>query len=332
MLLNILYFTAASNTQVNFPSRSRVNQYPDPEAARKARQRSKRMEQGHSNPAYERHGSESSSSDVDKGDLSPPRVRRPRGGQVNEAFSSASSCDESSSIGDDEVPGSFEIDNEVRPKRNRSSYKRSKQHDLLDSAKPRSDRGLNESQRRSRRDEFNKRNPRSDSPLTIETLEKHEKRTRQEKDDWRNDKNRSVRSKKRDTSPSRSYEGSETTGVSLVTEGTEFSATTASSGQRFAKNPSLRRNSPSRSSSHRRYRKDNEKDSTGRRKPRRTRSSDRQSERSRSPGGERRSRSGSTGSNSGSYRSSRSRTSEYKKMNKEQAMLPIFSDKKQSSV
>lgn len=212
-----------------------------------------------------------------------------------------------------------------REKRHRSSYKRAteKHEDVFDGRKNQSNgryrRTEEESHRMSRRDEFSKRNPRSDSPLTIETLEKHEKRTaRKETTDWDDQVAfKGSKSKKREPSPSRTYDSSEVTQTSLTTEGT---ATTGSS--RFAKNPSLRRNSPARSSSHRRYRQDGEKDEKGRRKPRRTRSSERErQERSRSPGSSR--------SGSGSTRRSRSSSArEAKKINKEQAMLPIFADMK----
>ncbi|XP_053377587.1 pre-mRNA-splicing factor 38B-like [Mercenaria mercenaria] len=337
-----VFSTAASNTQYDYPQRSKVNQFPDPEAARRSRRRERGRDAGHSNPAFTRHSSDTSSiSDADGRDLSPPRARRPRGGQLNDAFSSESSYEDSSSVEDEVVGGNYRMERETdreKERRTRSSYKRAtgRQDDLLDGSRGentgRYRRTDDESQRMSRRDEFSKRNPRSDSPLTIETLEKHEKNlARRESKEWEDQKAFKNRSRKRDSSPSRTYESSEVTQASLTTEGTEFTATTMSS-TRFQKNPSLRRNSPSRSSSHRRYRKDNEKDEHGRRKPRRTRSKDRsgshdrQSDRSRSPGSSR--------SGSGSTRRSRSSSArEAKRINKEQAMLPIFADaqKKKSS-
>lgn len=306
------------------PRKSRVNQYPDPTARRRER------DNGHVNPAYTRHGSDSSSvgSDVEGRDLSPPRVRRPRDGN----FSSLSS-DDSSSVEDDVIPGnSFKMEREIedRDRRGRSSYKRSRQNDLLDSDRTNTGRYRRtdeESQRMSRRDEFT-RNPRSDSPLTIGSLRKHEEITGSDKHD--DNKSSKSRSRRRDPSPSsRTYESSEVTQMSLTTEGT---MTTQSSGTRFQKNPSLRRNSPSRSSSHRRYRKDNEKDANGRRKPRRTRSSDRgdhtdsaRRERSRSPGGSSQRSSSSRGS---SRRSRSAAKAEAKQANREQAILPIFQQTK----
>ncbi|KAL4226788.1 hypothetical protein ACF0H5_014767 [Mactra antiquata] len=326
-----VFATAASNTQYDYPRRSKVNQFPDPEAARRSRRRERGRDVGHSNPAYARQSDSSSiGSDVDGRDLSPPRVRRPRGGQTNEAFSSESSYEDSSSVDDEVVGGSYRMERETDRERNRNSYKRSKQNDIIDGSKNQSNGRYRhtgeESQRVSRRDEFSKRNPRSDSPLTIETLEKHEKITRRESKEWEDQKafKNTGKNRKRENSPSRTYESSEVTQTSLTTEGT---MTTASSS-RFQKNPSLRRNSPARSSSHRRYRKDNEKDEKGRRKPRRTRSSDRQGHsrdrhgRSHSPGSQ----------SSGSSRRSRSSSaSEAKRINKEQQMLPIFQDLKKKS-
>lgn len=273
-------------------------------------------------------------------------MRRPRGGQANDAFSSESSYEDSSSVDDEVVGGNYTMERETdRDRKPRGSYKRAtgKQDDYLDGSRNKSNgryrRTEDESQRMSRRDEYSKRNPRSDSPLTIETLEKHEKTlARRESKEWEDQKAfRNNKSRKREPSPSsRTYESSEVTQASLTTEGTEYTATTMSS-TRFQKNPSLRRNSPSRSSSHRRYRKDHETDEKGRRKPRRTRSSERERserhdrrnhDRSRSPG--------SASSRSGSGSTRRSRTSsarEAKKLNKEQAILPIFADagKKKSS-
>lgn len=285
------------------------------------------------NPAYARHSSDSSSigSDVDGRDLSPPRIRHQ---------CSSLSSDDSSSIDDDVIPGnSFRMEKETdgHNKHTRSSYKRSRQNDLLDSdTTDTSSRGFRrnneESGRLSRRDEF-KRNPRSDSPLTIGSLKKHEEITGGDKnEDTRSSKH--SRTKRREQSPSsRTYESSEYTQASLTTEGT---MTTVSS-TRFQKNPSLRRNSPSRSSSHRRYRKDNEKDEKGRRRPRRTRSSDRgdhtdsRRERSRSPGSNSQRSSSSRSSN---RRSRSAAKAEARVKNKEQAILPIFQqpNKKSSAV
>ncbi|XP_060571647.1 serine/arginine-rich splicing factor 6-like isoform X3 [Ruditapes philippinarum] len=332
-----VFSTAASNTQYDYPQRSKVNQFPDPEAARRSRRRERGHDSGHSNPAFTRHSSDTSSvSDADGRDLSPPRVRRPRGGQVNDAFSSESSYEDSSSVDDEVVGGNYRMERETdreRDRKSRSSYKRATgRQDEIDSRNTggRYRRTEDESQRMSRREDFPKRNPRSDSPLTIETLEKHEKNlARRDSKEWDDQKAFRNKSKKRDSSPSRTYESSEATGASLTTEGTDFTATTSSS--RFQKNPSLRRNSPSRSSSHRRY-KNNEKDEQGRRKPRRTRSKDRSSssdrhDRSRSPGS-----AGSSRSGSGSTRRSRSSSQrEAKRINKEQAMLPIFADMKKKS-
>ena len=289
------------------------------------------------NPAYSRHGSEteSNSSDMDNNrDISPPRVRRPRGGRDNQACSSDSPYEDSSSVDDEKVDGTYTVEDETHEKDRRKSFQRAKENDLLD--RRRSDRSIRANgrytrtgegqERRSRRDDYKPRNPRSDSPLTIETLEKHEKIT-SGKSDRRNDTSKrdtkKDKSKRRDPSPS--VDSSATQTGSLVTEGTEFTTTTMSSGTRFAKNPSLRRNSPSRSSSYRRYRKDN-KDSSGRTRHHRTHSGER-----RSRSGDRRERSRSPGS-SRSVSSSHSRRSpsrrEAKVVNKQQEMLPIFKDPK----
>ena len=289
------------------------------------------------NPAYSRHGSEteSNSSDMDNNrDISPPRVRRPRGGRDNQALSSDSPYEDSSSVDDEKVDGTYTVEDETHEKDRRKSFQRAKENDLLDGR--RSDRSIRANGRytgtgegqepRSRRDDYKPRNPRSDSPLTIETLEKHEKLT-SGKSDRRSDTSKrdtkKDKSKRRDPSPS--VDSSATQTGSLVTEGTEFTATTMSSGTRFVKNPSLRRNSPSRSSSYRRYRKDN-KDSSGRTRHHRTHSGERRSrsgdrrERSRSPGNSR------SGSSSHSRRSPSRR--EAKVVNKQQEMLPIFKDPK----
>ncbi|KAH3816887.1 serine/arginine repetitive matrix protein 2-like [Dreissena polymorpha] len=337
-----VFSTGASNTQFDLPQRSRVNQFPDPAAARKSRQKGREQgrDQGHVNTAYSRHSSDTSSnsSDVEGRDLSPPRVRKPRG----DSYASDTSNDESSSL-EEEIPGgevTFRMEKET-DKRARGSYKKARQNNILDLSDTadgrRNKRREPESQHTSRRDTV-ARNPRSDSPLTIGTLKKHEEITGGGTDSHDNRKtNVNNRVKKRDTSPStRTYESSETgvTQASSQTAGTEFTATTVSSGTRFQKNPSLRRNSPARSSSQRRYRKDHETDEKGRRKPRRTRSaererSERQSQRSRSPGSgsERSERSGSS-SRSGSTRSSRRSRSEQQRQLKEQAILPIFQDAK----
>ena len=309
------------------PQRSRVNQYPDPAAARRSRRREQERDKGHVNPAYARHSSDSSSigSDVEGRDLSPPRIRH--------QFSSLSS-DDSSSVDDDVIPGndSFKMERETNSKNSRASYKRSRHNDMLDSDRSDSSqfrRNNDATGRRSRRDDYKPRNPRSDSPLTIGSLKKHEAITGSDnKEDTRS--SRHNRSRRREQSPSRTNESSEYTLASLTTEGT---VTTASSS-RFQKNPSLRRNSPSRSSSHRRYRNDHEKDSTGRRKPRRTRSHDRgdrtdsRSDRSKSSdGGSQR----SSSSRSSSRRSRSAAKAEAKQVNKDQAMLPIFANNKKSS-
>ena len=293
------------------------------------------------NPAYSRHGSEtdSNSSDMDNNrDISPPRVSRPRGGRDNQAFPSDSSNEDSSSVDDEKVHGTYrgtyKVEDETYGKDKRKSFQRAKENDLLDGrrsdtsirANGRYTRTEEGQERRSRRDDYKPRNPRSDSPLTIETLEKHEKIT-SGKSDRRNDTSKrdtkKDKSKRRDPSPS--VDSSATQTGSLVTEGTEFTATTMSSGTRFAKNPSLRRNSPSRSSSYRRYRKDN-KDSSGRTRHHRTHSGE-----GRSRSGDRRERSRSPGSSrSGSSSHSRRLPSrrEAKVVNKQQEMLPIFKDPK----
>lgn len=336
-----VFTTAAS--QPDYPMRSRVNQYPDPVAKRNSRrkEREKNHDAGHVNPAYNRHGSEteSNSSDMDNRDISPPRVRRARGGHENRAFSSDSSYEDSSSMEEDKVPGSYSVEDETFDKNRRRSFqKATKEQDILDGR--RTDRRerpggrytrTGDQERRSRRDDFKPRNPRSDSPLTIETLEQHEKITRRESD-RKPDTSKKDKSRKREPSPS--VDSSATQTGSLVTEGTEFTATTMSSaGPRFVKNPSLRRSSPSRSSSHRRYRKDN-KDSAGR-----TRHRPHSGER-RSHSGERRSHSGESRDRSRSPGSSRSRRShssggssrsEAKHLNKQQAILPIFADPKKKS-
>lgn len=329
-----VFTTAAS--QPDYPMPSRVNQYPDPVAKRNSRrkEREKNHDVGHVNPAYNRHGSEtdSNSSDMDNRDISPPRVRRARGGHENMAFSSDSSYEDSSSVEEDKVPGSYSVEDETFDKNRRRSFqKATKEQDILDGR--RTDRRERSSgrytrtgdqERRSRRDDFKPRNPRSDSPLTIETLEKHEKITRRESD-RKPDTSKKDKSRRREPSPS--VDSSATQTGSLVTEGTDFTATTMSSGPRFAKNPSLRRSSPSRSSSHRRYRKDN-KDSAGRTRHHRPHSGERRShsgesrDRSRSPGSSRSRRSHSSGGSS---------RSEAKQINKQQAILPIFADPKKKS-
>lgn len=325
-----IFTTDASRQSSDYPRRSRVNQFPDPEAARKARReerdRDRERDVGHVNPAYARNSSDSSSisSDIEGGrDVSPARVRT-RGGERNMAFSSESSMDDSSSIDDVDVVPGYSMERELN-NRQRMSYKMARQKgDLLDNGTGYNDTKFSREGegRRSRRDEFQRRNPRSDSPLTVAQVSKHDEITRRETEQK---DSRSVKSRRRDTSPSsRTYESSVDTGTTL---GTDFTATTKSSGH-FQKNPSLRRNSPSRSSSHRRYKRDkDETDSKGRRRPRRTRSSDRQhrshSDRSRSPASSQRSH-----SSSGSRRSHGSSQREAKKMNKEQAILPIFADPK----
>ena len=253
---------------------------------------------------------------------------------MNPAYRSHGSETDSSSVDDEKVDGTYTVEDETYEKDRRKSFQRAKENDLLDGR--RSDRSIRANgrytrtgegqERRSRRDDYKPRNPRSDSPLTIETLKKHEKIT-SGKSDRRNDTSKKDtkkdKSKRRDPSPS--VDSSATQTGSLVTEGTEFTATTMSSGTRFAKNPSLRRNSPSRSSSYRRYRKDN-KDSSGRTRHHRTHSGERRSrsgdrrERSRSPGSSR------SGSSSHSRRSPSRR--EAKVVNKQQEMLPIFKDPK----
>ncbi|XP_052782260.1 zinc finger Ran-binding domain-containing protein 2-like [Mya arenaria] len=329
-----VFSTAASNTQFDLPQRSKVNQNPDPAAARRSRRREREgRERGHVNPGYARNSSDSSSfgSDVDGRDLSPPRVRTAH-------LSSDSSYDDSSSV-DEEIPGNSTTYRMEKETDRRQSYKRSRQNDILDSRGDNPDSGRyrrtnGESQRMSRRDGY-ERNPRSDSPLTIGSLKKHEERLTGGRGDQRDDRRagNATKSRKREESPSaRTYESSEMTG-SVTTRGTDFTATTVGSGSRFQKNPSLRRNSPHRSSSHRRYRKDSEKDEKGRKRPRRTPSAERErqerkSQRSKSPGSERSSRSGSSRSGS-----SRQTKSEAKKLNQQQAVLPIFADtkKKKSS-
>ena len=331
----------------DYPTRSRVNQYPDPVAHRKERQRERersRHDVGHVNPAYSRHGSEtdSNSSDMDNRDVSPPRVRRARGGRDNLAFSSDSSYEDSSSMEDERVEG-YSLEDETFKQDRRRSYKQSREQDILDGRRTDRDKAdggryiARGEGRRSRRDDFTKRNPRSDSPLTIETLEKHEKITRgDQKGDSKRDSMRKDKSRRRDPSPSQ--DSSVTQTGSVVTEGTEHTATTV--GSRFEKNPRLRRSSPSRSSSHRRYRKDN-KDSQGRSRTHRSGSGDRSHhhrsgsnegghrDRSRSPGS---SRSRRSRSSDGSGSMSRS---DAKRLNKQQAVLPIFADpkgKKKSSM
>ena len=263
---SFLFISAAS--QPDYPMPSRVNQYPDPVAKRNSRrkEREKNHDVGHVNPAYNRHGSEtdSNSSDMDNRDISPPRVRRARGGHENMAFSSDSSYEDSSSVEEDKVPGSYSVEDETFDKNRRRSFKNAtKEQDILDGR--RTDRRERSSgrytrtgdqERRSRRDDFKPRNPRSDSPLTIETLEKHEKITRRESD-RKPDTSKKDKSRRREPSPS--VDSSATQTGSLVTEGTDFTTTTISSVPRFDKNPNLRRSSPSRSSSHRRYKKDSTK-------------------------------------------------------------------------
>lgn len=333
---NDIFHTGASGP--DYPTRSRVNQYPDPVAHRKDRQKERersRHDVGHVNPAYSRHGSEtdSNSSDMDNRDVSPPRVRRARGGRENLAFSSDSSYEDSSSMEDERVEG-YSLEDETFKKDRRRSYKQSREQDILDGR--RSDRDKADGRyirggegRRSRRDDFKRNPPRSDSPLTIETLEKHEKITRgdQKGDSSKRD---SFRKDKRRRDPSPSQDSSLTNTGSVVTEGTEHTATTV--GSRFEKNPRLRRNSPSRSSSHRRYRKDN-KDSQGRSRTHRSGSGERSHHRSGSNEGGHRARSRSPGSS----HSRRSRSSDgsgsmsrhdAKRLNKQQAVLPIFSDPK----
>ena len=288
------------------------------------------------NPAYSRHGSEteSNSSDMDNNrDISPPRVRRPRGGRDNQAFSSDSSYEDSSSVDDEKVDGTFTAEDETNEKDRRKSFPRAKENDLLDGH--RSDRSIRANgpytrtgegqERRSRRDDYKPRKPRSDSPLAIETLEEHEKIT-SGKSDRRNDT--SKRDTKKDKSkrwdPSPSVDSSVTQTGSLVTEGTQFTATTMSSGRLFDPNPNLRRISPSRSSSLGRCKA--KKDSLGRTRRLRTHSGERRSrsgdrrERSRSPGSSR------SGSSPHSRRSPSRR--EAKVVNKQQEMLPIFKDPK----
>lgn len=316
----------------DYPKRSRVNQYPDPVAKRNSRKKEREANHdvGHVNPAYNRHGSEtdSNSSDMDNRDISPPRVRRGRGGHDNMAFSSDSSYDdESSSVDEDKVNGSYSVEDETFQKNRRRSFQKAKEQDIIDGRrsdrKDRSDGRYTRTgeERRSRRDDFKPRNPRSDSPLTVETLSKHEKITSRDSDNKRSETSKKDKSKRREPSPS--VDSSATQTGSLVTEGTEYTATTVSSGRRFAKNPSLRRNSPSRSSSQRRYRKDN-KDSAGRTRHHRTHSGER-----RSHSGENRDRSRSPGGSSRSRRSHSSESrSDSRKINKQQAILPIFADPK----
>ena len=72
------------------------------------------------NPAYSRHGSEteSNSSDMDNNrDISPPRVRRPRGGRDNQAFSNDSSYEDSSSVDDEKVDGTYTVEDEKHEKK-----------------------------------------------------------------------------------------------------------------------------------------------------------------------------------------------------------------------
>ena len=266
-------------------------------------------------------------------DISPPRVRRPRGGRDNQAFSSDSSYEDSSSVDDEKVDGTYTVEDEINEKDRRKTIPRAKENDLLDGR--RSDRSIRANgrytqtsegqERRSRRDDCKPRKPRSDSPLTIETLEKREKIT-SGKSDRRNDTSKrntkKDKSKRRDPSPS--VDSSVTQTGSLVTEGTEFTATTKSSRTPFVKNPNLRRNSLSRSSPYSRCK--GNKDSLGRTSPhrphsgeRRSRSGDRK-ERSRSPGSSR------SGSSPHSIRSSSRR--EAKIVNKQQEMLLIFKDPK----
>ena len=331
-------FLIAGASGPDYPTRSRVNQYPDPVAHRKDRQKERersRHDVGHVNPAYSRHASEtdSNSSDMDNRDVSPPRVRRARGGRENLAFISDSSYEDSSSMEDERVEG-YTLEDETFKQDRRRSYKQSREQDILDRDKADGGRYISRSGegRRSRRDDFKKHPPRSDSPLTIETLEKHEKITRGDRDKkGDNSKRDSFRKDKRRREPSPSQDSSLTNTGSVVTEGTEHTATTL--GSRFEKNPRLRRNSPSRSSSHRRYRKDN-KDSQGRSRTHRSGSGERSHQhRSGSNEGGHRDRSRSPGST----RSRRSRSSDgsgsmsrhdAKKLNKQQAVLPIFSDPK----
>lgn len=328
-------FSAASNTQFDLPVRSKVNYNPDPDKARRSRRRGR--DSGHVNPGYNRNSSDSSSvgSDVDGRDLSPPRVRKSH-------LSSDSSYDESSSV-DEEIPGespTYRMEREI-DRRDRTSYKKSRQNNLLD---PRDDpdssggkyrRTNGEYQRMSRRENF-ERNPRSDSPLTIGSLRKHTERLgpggqSDQREDRKN--NSSSKGRRRDVSPStKTNEESEVSKMSLTTGGTDITATTT--GSKFEKNPRLRRNSPSRSSSHRRYRKDSERDEKGRRRPRRTVSAEREREERK----KKRSQSPSSGSErSGSSRSGSSRRSrsEATRINKDQGELPIFREmnkKNKSSV
>ena len=279
---------------------------------------------GHVNPAYSRHGSEtdSNTSDMDNRDISPPRVRRARGGRDNLAFSSDSSYKDSSSVDDERVEG-YSVEDET------FSQKEAREQDILDGRRSdRWDRDKTDGRctrtgkgRRSRRDEF-KRNPRSDSPLTIETLEKHENITRAESDKNTDisKRNSIEKEKSRRREPSPSQDSSLTQKGSLVTDGTEHIATTV--GSRFEKNPKYRRNSPSRSSSHRHYRTRHHRSGSGERNHHRSSSNEvSHRDRSRSSGGSSRSRRSNSSGGSGSRL-------EATKLNKQQAVLPIFSDPK----
>ena len=328
-------FCISAASGPDYPKRPRVNQYPDPVAHKKERQKERertRHDVGHVNPAYNRHGSESDSntSDMDNRDISPPRVRRARGGRENPAFSSDSSYEDSSSVDEERVEG-YSVKDETFRQDRRRSYKEAREQDILDGRRSERDKADGRyrrtgEERRSRRDDF-KRNPRSDSPLTIETLKTHEKITRG--DQKADISKRDSMKEKRRREPSPSQDSSLTQTGSLVTEGTEHTATTA--GSRFEKNPRLRRNSPSRSSSHRRYRKDN-KDSQGRSRHHRSGSGERNHHRSSSNEGGHKDRSRSPGSSSRSRRSNSSggsmSRSDAKRLNKQQAVLPIFADPK----
>ncbi|KAL3853198.1 hypothetical protein ACJMK2_016759 [Sinanodonta woodiana] len=290
----------------------RVSKFPDPIKEKDEKNKNR----GYDNPTFKRSSSDSSSVDgnsLEGGrDLSPPRPSRR--GYNNPGFSSDSSFEDSSSMeengGKVDAYSSVDFEHEQRKQPQRRSLKAATKNDIIsgkdkgstDSGSVRGGRSqrvnldMPDSSRSQSRggNSYPSRKPRSDSPLTMEILEKHDKT---------HDSSTSL-SKAR----TESNETSTVTQTSLVTE-TETSGTISDRQRKFVKNASLRRNSPSRSSSHRRYKKDKEKEPS-------KHGSARRSHRSRSS-------SPSSGSVSSSQRSRRSRSAD-KRLAKEQAILPIF--------
>ena len=172
------------------------------------------------------------------GDITPPRVRRPRGGQDNPAFSSDSSFEDSSSVDKEKSEGMVKIEDETLQKERKKSLQKTKENDILQGR--RSDRNDRPNERytrtpeyryierKPRRDDYIHRDPKSVPPLTKEPQE----RTRS-KSEQKNNVPKIDVSRNRETSPD--LVSSITQTASSVTDSTELTSSTKSSGQRFVK-------------------------------------------------------------------------------------------------